>query len=81
MNPMDMSEEEFIVYQARRDAAAVVRKKGDETLAARIERGDADDHWRVRWGIFWHSPRFEPDPEFMAAWDEFARRDAERRRG
>lgn len=72
MDPMAMTDGEFVTYRARWSAAACARREGDETLADAIRRGEADDHWRVRWAMFFFGPRVEPDAEWNAAWKEFA---------
>lgn len=68
---MEMAEEEYSLYQARKGAAQVYMAEGYSEFAQRVERGEADDCALVRLGRFFR----EPTPAglgFNAAWDDLS---------
>lgn len=55
MNPMDMDDEQFRFFQARRAAAALYRREGFPDYALKVERGEVDDCQGMRIALFFHS--------------------------
>lgn len=66
----------WVEYRAREMAASMLRAEGHLHLAKRVKRGDEIDHPDLCFARLWFQPRFDPGPEFNAAWAEFRARDA-----
>jgi hypothetical protein len=73
----DMTEEEYRLYKVRRAAAGIFRRFGYAQYAEQVERGQLDGCMEMRLGAFFVDPPQPPDPEFIAAWDEFAAENGE----
>lgn len=52
MNPMDMTDEQFLTYRARQWAAALYISEGFPDYAARVERGEVDGCQGMRLALF-----------------------------
>ena len=72
MDPMDMDDETYETFQARRMAAAIYRREGYHNYAERVERGEADDCSQMRIARWWREPLRPASPEYVAAWNEAA---------
>jgi hypothetical protein len=72
-DPMEMSDEEYRVYQSREWAARVYRAEGFTRFAERVERGEVDDCSQVRLARFFVETPQLICSDFAAAWDEAAR--------
>lgn len=71
-DPMDMTDEEFRLYQARQRAAGVYRSEGFQKFAWRVEAGLEDTCSQVRLAQFFIDPSPPPTKEYIAAWEEIA---------
>lgn len=70
MSLMDSTDERVWLHNARLWAAEAARQDGNDSLAEKIERREADDFNEVRMRVLMQMPRPCPDPAFIAAWDE-----------
>jgi hypothetical protein len=75
INPMDMTDEKFRLYQARQRAAQIYRSNGFHGFAQRVEAELEDECSQMRIARFFIDPPREPGPEFIAAWNEMAAAD------
>lgn len=71
-DPMDMTDAEFRLYQARDRAACVYREEGFHEFAERVEAGLHDECSQMSLALFFNDPSSKPDREFIAAWHEMA---------
>lgn len=71
-NPMEMTDTEFCLYQARQRAAQTYRFEGYPEFAERVEMGFEDSCSQVRLQRFLIEPAPPVTAEFLAAWNEFA---------
>ena len=71
-DPMDMTDEEFLLYQARQGAACGYRAEGFDEYAEEVERGEHDECQLMRWAKLWLKPPQPHDDAYIAAWNEAA---------
>jgi hypothetical protein len=63
---MDMTDDEFRLYQARQNAAAGYRAEGFEQYADEVERGEHDECQLMRWEQLWLQPPQPHSEAFVA---------------
>jgi hypothetical protein len=71
-NSMDMTDDEFLLHQARQCAARAYRSEGFAEFAEQVELGLEDGCNQVRLARFFIDPPEPHTEEFIAAWRAMA---------
>lgn len=74
-DPMDMTEEEFRLYQAQQRAAGVYRSEGFHGFASRVEAGREDTCSQMRIARFFIDPSPPPPQKYIDAWEQLGSED------
>jgi hypothetical protein len=69
VEPMEMTDEEFRLYQARQRAAHAYQQAGFREFAERVQAGDEDECSQMRLARFFLDPTPELTDEFITAWN------------